>query len=88
MKKIIAATSLAVFLASGVTFGAGNTEATSNDTQITANSTWNWYYTDYSYADGWYAKWYKNFTTGQQKKETYNSKNELISVKYYSGSIY
>lgn len=88
MKKFIVATSLAVSLASGLTFGVGNTEAASDNGQITANSTWTWYYTDYAYTDGWYAKWYKNYTTGQQKKETYNSKNQLVSVSYYSGSIY
>lgn len=88
LKKFFASASLAIILASGLIFGASPTEAKSSSIQITATNTWTWYYTDYTYNDGWYAKWYKNFSTGQQKKETYNSKGKLMSVNYYPGSIY
>lgn len=83
LKKYLLATSLALALASGLTVNVGNTEAASNNSHITVSSTWTWYYTDYAYSDGWYAKWYKNFKTGREKKETYNSKNKLVSVNYY-----
>ncbi|MFC9542654.1 hypothetical protein ACFTQ7_22735 [Lysinibacillus sp. NPDC056959] len=87
MKRYLTATSLAVALASGLTFGFGieKAEATSNNNEIiaAATSTWTLYYTDYAYNDGWYAKWYRNHTTGQKKKETYMANGKLYSVDYY-----
>lgn len=46
----------------------GNVEAASNLNEVTATSTWTWYYTDYKLVDGWYEMWYINHATETRKK--------------------
>lgn len=50
---------------------------------VASTTKWTWYYTDYTLLDGWYEKWYINFETEKRKKETYNSKGQLVKVTYY-----
>lgn len=82
-KKWLVSIAATVILASGLTYNPKNVEAKSNFDEITVNSTWTWYYTDYTLADGWYEKWYINHSTGKKKKETYNSLGKLVGVKFY-----
>ncbi|WP_139996327.1 hypothetical protein [Kurthia sp. Dielmo] len=82
MKKYLIAAQVALGLTiGGMFYQAQDTEAASNS--VTTSSTWSLYYIDYTYTDGWYAKWYINHSTGQKKKETYMANGKLYSVKYY-----
>ena len=83
MKKVLLATALVASLISANLLNiGGSTEVEASSIESTSSS-WVWTYTDYNLADGWYEKWYINVKTEQTKKEVYNSKGQLVTVKYF-----